>query len=163
MASIITVADLAVWAQEEIDDEDVYAQAIVEAASLVVRTRAKQPTWGDIGVVVPAMAIFITKMLANRAWTNGVVGVQSDSIGPLSQRLVEDFARGMELTPQEMADLDDLAPAGTSTGKGFWIQPLTRGPMEAVTAFRYDSSGSDWAIPMIDSEDGYAFAPEELV
>lgn len=161
MAALITVADLALWANEEIESDDPYAIAIVEGASLVVRTRAKQPTWGDVGVVVPDIAILICKMLANRAWTNGVVGVVADSIGPLSQRLVEDFARGMELTPREAADLDALWPAGTSTGRSFWIQPLDSGPLEAV-GYRYDNSGSDWAIPMIDgTEDGYALSDEE--
>lgn len=147
---LLTIAELAVWARTEIPADDPFALVVIDAASLKVREAAKQPDW--TAATVPATARLIAIQLAKRTYLNPDAVIAEGGIGPIGgDRYIEDFARTLELTDLERADLEALAPNAATGGNGLWVQPMTRGDIETTeTAYYFDNSGSDWAIPMYE-------------
>lgn len=146
MAALLTVAELAVWTRTEIADDDVFAVAVIEGASLLVAETARHTEWTS--ATVPPRAKLIATLLAKRTFLNPDA-VASSTIGPLSERTVEDFARTMELTPAEIDVLESMQGDGeVGDSTGLWIQPTNRGAVE--TPLYLYTNGTDWAIPYLD-------------
>ena len=61
-----------------------------------------------------------------------------------------DFARTLEFTPTELADLQSFSDAGVPGSGQLFTITTTRGPVEQVpvTQYVFDSTRSDWAIPL---------------
>lgn len=157
MTSLVTIASLAVWCQQEIEDDDAFAIKVVNAASIVVRNEAQHPEWTLAGgTAAPAQAILIAEMLAKRTYLNPDAVTRS-SVGPLSETTLDDFARTLELTDAEKDVLHGYWPGAEAPGPGgFWIQPLTK---DEATEDLYvgDISGSDWFLPFVAREDKFYF------
>lgn len=149
-APLLTMAELRTWTRREIADDDAFALAVIDAASLKVRQAASQPDW-TIDTVVPA-ARLIAIQLAKRTYLNPDAVIAEGGIGPIGgDRYIEDFARTLELTDLEREDLEGMSPAAATAGNGLWVQPMTRGDLESTeTVYYFDDSGSDWAIPMYE-------------
>lgn len=154
--SLITVAEFAVWAREEIADDDAFTLAVLEAASLIVSDEARQPLW--TAMTAPPAAKLVTALLALRTWTNPPVGETSSTVGPISSTLVKDVAASMHLTDQERARLATLAPAaeGSPLG-GLWVMALTEGEELRNDIVLNDSYGS--GMPYGHPVDAWAFTP----
>lgn len=158
---LITVADLATWVQQDIEFDDPFANTLIEACSLLVREAVNQPTWGPDDA--PAAAKLICAMLAKRTFVNPDAEVAT-TIGPISARVVEDFARTLEFTPAEQARLASLAEqyAGTAEHFGglFTIATTRSVPGEAlddILAWEagplFDRDGGGWSIPWLAAGD----------
>jgi hypothetical protein len=159
MDPLITVAELAVWCLPTvIDQSDPFAALIVDAASVVVRDTAQQPTWTAEGpTAAPARAKQITASLAKRSYQNPDSEISS-AIGPLSSSTVAEMARFLHLTQAEIDALSDLRPAGSEGAAAtLWVQPTNASP-RSETVFLGDVSGSDWMVPFLDEDaDPYYF------
>lgn len=151
---LLTVSDLAVWAQRDVAPDDAWALAVVEAASDVVRAAAQQPTW--LKATAPARARQIASHLAARTFKNPDSVQREGNLGPLGgDAVVEELARAMHLTEAEKLELAGLAPAGAAGGGGgFWVQPTTGSEAaEPGDVYLADDSGSDWMIPYLHPDD----------
>lgn len=145
---LLAVSELAVWARQEIADDDAFALAVIDAASLKTRTAAKQPTW-DVATI-PAEARLVCIQLAKRTFLNPDAVVSEGGIGPIGgDRYVEDFARTLEFTDAELATLADASGSAAAAGNGLWVQPTSNGEMLSLDrdVYLFDDSGSDWGIP----------------
>lgn len=163
MASLVTIPELAAWLAVSgvtlTEADHPKAQVVLDAASLVVRDTASQPTWTDL--TAPDRAKLITVQLAKRTYLNPDA-VTSENVGPMGERRVEDFARTLELTAAETAELVKLAPADVlaSQAGGLWIQPMANRPNAPdSTVYVTDSGGSDWMIPYLHPDDAWAMTP----
>lgn len=173
MTPLLTVAQLAVWAQQEIDDDDEFALVVIEAASLVVAEKAAHLDW--IEIIAPAVALtpapsrarLIATQLAKRTFLNPHAVLWEGNIGPIGgDKLVEDFSRTLELTLVESAELEAMQPAGAATGNGLWVQPVETGRVAvgSTTIYLPDGSNLDSIIPMgTQGVDDWAYTPLEIV
>lgn len=157
---LVTVAELAIWTQTEIAPDDFAANAILAAASLIVRDVARQPLWTQVDA--PPMAKLITVQLAKRTYLNPNAVVSEGSIGPIGgDRFLEDFVRTLELTAVEIAQLEAMRPTGETgvakTTSGLWSQPTTRGPVEKPVYLSTTPPLSDWNIPVAHSDESWMF------
>lgn len=146
MAALLTVTDLSVWTRTTITSDDEFALAVVDGASLLVAETAGHPEW-TIGTV-PPRAKLIAILLAKRTYLNPDA-ISASNVGPIGERVVEDFARTMELTEAEIEALQALQGDGTGPDSGLWIQPTSRGPLETPL---YLYTEGDWAIPYLDPD-----------
>ena len=156
MTPLLTVAQLAVWAQRDIDDDDEFAIVVINAASLVVAEKAWHTDWLEIiapalaRVPAPARAVLIAIQLAKRTFMNPHAIVGEGAIGPIGgDRIVEDFARTLELTLVEITELEDLRPGASqfSSGNGLWTQPISTARPGITYATIYIPDGSDPLFP----------------
>jgi hypothetical protein len=152
MAALLTISELAVWAQETIEPDDEWAAAVLEAASDVVRDAANQPTW--LRTTAPPRARQIASHLAARSYKNPDSIVGEGNLGPVGgDRFVEELAKALHLTAAEREELGRLGPAGATAGKGLWVQPFNATPYTAGDIYLPDDSGSDWQIPYLADGD----------
>lgn len=159
--ALVTVDDLAQWlllSGVELTPADTpKAQLVIDAASIVVQDAAAQPTW-DLETT-PARAKLITVQLAKRTYLNPDATSRT-GVGPLSESTIEDFARTLELTPTERADLAAMAPGVSASSGSLWTQPIeVRPSARPLDVYVADSSGSDWMIPYLHPDDAYAMTP----
>jgi hypothetical protein len=99
MASpLITVSDLATWLGVSIANEDPRAEAVIAAASALVRSFTGR-TWVD--VPAPDDVKSVAVQVAGRVWTNPPTGVSSQSRGPFSVTYADAGALGMFLSADE--------------------------------------------------------------
>lgn len=163
MATLISLAELATWARQDIAtvSADPFAVLVVQTATEIVCDEAEQPNWElqNPPVVVPRKAKRICMFLAGRTYLNPD-GTISESVGPLNERRPEAMAMAsanMQLLPAEEADLRSLVPDGPAD---LWIQPTTRvDAAEDDVVYLPDDSGSDWWIPYGDPNTTNAFTP----
>lgn len=159
---LFTVAELDVWVRgETISEADPFARAIVAAASLKLLEECGQPGW--TASTIPPLPKLIALQLAKRSYENdrGVVG--EGGIGPIGgDRFLDDYARSLQFLPEELAQLADYGGSGsvgTSDGGTLWVQPTAggTGPVRDAYRFAQSSNGdvSDWAIPLIGTEDAW--------
>lgn len=156
MIALITKPQLAVVARESISPTDAFADWVIQAASLVVMETAMHLDW--TAGTAPDMAKLICMKLAVRTYLNPDA-VISDTIGPISETKVADYARTLELTKQEIASLVALQGDGDGPGlsSGLWVQPTNGGlPMYPVL-IPDNSPVNDWMIPMISETDVFAY------
>jgi len=107
LPTLATVADLASWVGEPIDDGNSRAQRLLVAASARVRSFTGQ-TWLDSeGALteVPDEVHTVTLQVAERKWRNPSGSVH-ETAGPFSNRWSERAADGIYLTEDEKSMLD---------------------------------------------------------
>ncbi|WP_461004713.1 hypothetical protein [Trueperella pyogenes] len=132
--TLATVADLAAYIGEPISDEveQQQAEALLAQASSLVRSEARQPTWGfNREGKVPEAAFWVTLACAARGYTN-FEGFEYESVDDwrAGGRKVEEA--GLFLTATERRTLQELRPA--------------RGPLGTVSTYRdFDTdTGTIW-------------------
>ena len=155
MASLITINELSVWVREELEPDDSFALAVMDAASTLVR-KAGDDTWTSS--TVPAVAKLVTLLVAKRTYLNPD-GVVSSTVGPLSERVIDIEASGMRLSDEEVAQVQSALPVDQQS-TGIWLQPITRGVLE-TPVYLGDNSGSDWQIPYGEPPYLVPFTPPE--
>lgn len=165
--NLITVRELSLWATQDPDaiaDTDEYALMVIDMASQNVAEEARHPEWRDdtSGVVVPFKAKLVCLTSARRAIVNPD-GETRSAVGPISSGVREAMAYSLELTAAEKAELAALRGDGT-TAEGLWLQPLAKHEATDMTAYVFDDSGSDWAIPYGDYATTDAFnEPDDVI
>lgn len=163
MTTLITAAELATWARQDIGTvaADPFATLVIQTATEIVCDTAEQPNWElqTPPVAVPRKAKRVCMFLAGRTYLNPD-GTIAESVGPLNERRPEEMAMAaanMQLLPAEYELLLTLAPDGST---GLWIQPTTRADAaEDDVVYLPDNSGSDWWIPYGDPSTTLAFTP----
>jgi len=140
--ALVTIPALSIWVQQEIAEDDPFAIAIINAASLVVsQTARRYPEWLEPDAVVPDRAKLIAVLLAKRTYQYPDPITNTAPIGPIGgERLIEDFVRTMHLTDEERAELEAMAPEGV-------IPPPGAGQL-----FTFDTS---WYAPEAVTTDTY--------
>lgn len=150
MAALLTIPELAAWAREPVGYDDPWAQLVIESASELVCTTARQPTWTR--ETAPARAKQIAGHLAARSFKNPDSIEFEGAVGPLGgDRRSEAVAVALHLTDAERAELERLSPG--VAGGGLWVQPMTSGTATAGDVYLRDSSGSDWMIAYLAEGD----------
>lgn len=168
MTPLLTVAQLAIWARTSIEDDDEFALAVVDAASLVVADRAKHMDWIEIiapataRVAAPSRAVLIAIQLAKRTFLNPDAVIAEGGIGPIGgDRFVEDFARTLELTSVEGEELDGMRPAVAGGNGALWVMTIETGrtPANSGTIYVPDGSSADWPFPIgTEGVDDWAYS-----
>lgn len=104
---LATVGDLAAWVGQPILDADARAEAVLSAASAIVRAYAGQTWMVDPAVLgdVPDDVSAVTVQIAARVWMNPS-GLESVSIDDATRRWGSGGSAGLRLTETEKAILD---------------------------------------------------------
>jgi hypothetical protein len=121
--ALATVEDLGRWPGVVIGNDQTSAEALLAAASALVRRHCRQ-TWldddGELEDDIPPAVGVVVVQVAARVWNNPT-GVVHDVAGPFSARYAEWVAAGLVLTDTEKA----MLPAPPTSG--LWAQGTTRG------------------------------------
>lgn len=152
---LVPVSVLAVWVQEEIAEDDDYANMILQAATVAVLSYAdmepgEEGSWDR--TTAPNRIKDIVAGIAKRNWINPSRLTKEGNIGPIGgDSYVAAMAAGMELTDYEMSEIARLS-TGTVPGAGT-LSILTfttsRGlPERDEPMYLHDSSGV--GIPYLD-------------
>lgn len=165
MSALVSLATLRIVARRPSISGDTetpdgaFAAWVLDTASALVCDTAGHPEWETTGTP-PRTAVIICTQVAVRTYLNYEQVVQS-SVGPLSERVREEAAMALELTPSEIASLEAL-PGGDSSGGGFWVQPLANDAGQINDPiFLHDPvwpTSDD--IPYLDGETDDAMTPE---
>lgn len=158
MATLETLEHLALWCQGMGRDYDAtlndpFAQMVLDRATeLVVDVAGLPATWETDPTLVPSRARMITLLVAARTYTNPR-SIINEGTGPLSESMLAKMAAAMELTPDERADLEQIANENGNYG-GLWVLSTTAGPETLVSTVHLpDNSPSDWWIPYFKQGD----------
>lgn len=116
------VSDLSAWTGQTIASDDSRAEAVLSAATALVRGYAGL-AWDDDSV--PDVVHAVVVQVASRVWVNPT-GAVSWQKGPFSERYADDASLGLFLTDAEKSILNQYR---TSTS-GLWSQPITSGALE---------------------------------
>jgi hypothetical protein len=132
MKTMLQLDELEIWCRQPIagTDKAPFAGAVLQAASVKVAEAAKHIEWLDDAYAepLPAKAKLICTLLAKRSFLNPDSVISEGGIGPIGgDRYVEDMARFLELTEQELVDLASLSPDGEAGGGGLWSQEIDTG------------------------------------
>jgi hypothetical protein len=151
---LITERELALWTQtpEEAIASDPFAAEVREKVSDYVRSVAGQTRATWTVATLPYDARVIVLWMAKRTYSNPDQVVQ-ESVGPLSERRLDEAAMGMALTESERETLEGYKSSGA--GGGLYtmsIDDSRPGATQAVV-FVPDDSYSDWYIPMFNPLD----------
>lgn len=124
MATLPPLVDtLAAWVGQDIDPADLRAEAVLSAATALVRGYAGQ-AWDDDSV--PDDVASIALQVAARVWHNPQ-GIVSETIDDYSRRWGGDGeSSGLFLTDFEKTILGRYR----TTTSGLWVQPTTQGTLE---------------------------------
>ena len=125
MASLVPVSELAIWCQQTIAEDNPWALAVLDKASMLVREAAGHPEWESS--TTPPRARLIALLVARRTFLNPDQ-VVSSSVGPLSERVLDEAAAGMTLTPAERLELGALRGSEDDPDpNGLWVLQTTTG------------------------------------
>lgn len=158
-----SLADLRVSARRDIADDDEFALLVLEEASGLVCDAAGRPEWEDDPGAAPRPARRICLAVATRTYTNPEFEVQT-TMGPLSSRILDLGALGLNLSDAEREELEDLG-AKESGDNGLWIATLAGGRNYDRTLYVRDT----WApysdpIPYFDTDSsGAGIQPDDVV
>lgn len=160
MAGLLTVAELAVWCRQPVEQMDApFASLVIEGISLMVRDAASHPEW-EAGNV-PPKAKLIASVATMRNYLNPDAVVGEGNVGPIGgNRYVEEYARSFQLTEAEIADLEAMAgDDDPNNSSDLWILPTTRGDKPVSPVYLNDQYG-EWPIPYATPDEAtWAFTP----
>lgn len=123
MATLPPLAsDLAAWVGESIEDTDPRAEAVLSAATALVRGYAGQ-AWDDDATPDDVWAVVI--QVAARVWFNPQ-GLIRDSVDDYSRAWADGGESGVYLTSSER----DILSRYRTSASGLWVQPITSGTLE---------------------------------
>lgn len=154
---------LAVWAQERPLADVEFATLVIDSVSVLLRHYGDEfwematlpPRVRDIGYFV-ARNYYLNPDLARQ-----------ESTGPIQTTLDNKVLQGVELTEEQIAQVQALAGDAVGDLDGIWSMSTTRGPVETGqrdhrgTTYLYDTRGA-WPIPYLDPSEDYVFFPEEV-
>lgn len=167
MANLVSVAQLEVATQNTPGSlvDDAFVAWVLEEASGLVCDTAHHPEWEDDITLAPRTAKRICLLVAKRTYENPGAVVVEGGVGPIGgDRVLDTQAMGLMLTEAEEEELVDLRGGPGNDPNGLWIQPINDGTATDRTAYLFDSSGSDWAIPYGDYGTTDAFtAPGDVI
>lgn len=139
---LTTMAELAKWVQlPEIPAEKIaFAEMVLAGVAVVIRHYGSK--WWTIQtdpVNIPPRAKLIADLKAKNFYEHPT-GAVSETVGPLSERYLDEVVKQIELTDGEIALLAELAGEDGTTEeveiRGLWALSTTRGPLETHTATR---------------------------
>lgn len=166
MAALLTLDELRVWTREPIDADDdiIFAEAVIDAASLRVAEEAGFADW--LGVEGPSakVARSIALQVARRTYLNPDQETRTAAIGPLGGVSYRDeFAAALELTQSELDRLAKIAAeeGSSSSGNGLFSVALVRDDpfvFNRGNIVLNDSSGS--GIQYAHPDDAWAFGDQ---
>jgi len=117
------VSDLESWTGQTISPDDLRADAVLSAATALVRGYAGL-AWDDDSVPDEVHAVVV--QIASRIWFNPQ-GLTSETIDDYTRRYGESVeSAGLALTDSERVILGRYR----TTGSGLWVQPITSGTVE---------------------------------
>lgn len=138
---LMTLEELAVWLQvpEISADQEAFAWKVIEGASVVVR-EAGSPWWSiadtlQLGWVrIPYRAKLMLDLKAKNFFEHPT-GAVSETVGPLSERYLDDVVQQLVLTDAEKTLLASLVEDGGPAAdqpivQGIWALSTFRGPFE---------------------------------
>jgi len=159
---LIDRAELLVWlrgtgsAPEPDDvDENAFLDVVIAAAEIVVRSAGLEE-WTLASS--PARARLIALLMAKDYFENRDRLI-SETIGPISERKVDDVVRGMNLTEEqkeELAVLAGLTPPSVAAAGQVWTLGGTDQRVAPAQDTIFVSAGlpqSDWLFPMYAAGD----------
>jgi len=161
---LLTKERLAIWAQQRpLLDED-FAELVIEAVSTLV-WRYGDSDWEP--ETLPPRARDIAYVVAKDYYLNPTL-LRSETTGPITETRAEGVLRGLTLTPEEQAELQDLAANTEVSADGVWTLGFTRGPVETNrrrahgTVIVWDTRG-EWPIEYLDESerDVFGFSLDE--
>ncbi len=160
--ALLTMSELRVWVRRpSLPDTDEFGLAVIAASSLVVSEECGFPVPEWTPTTAPAIARQVAIQLAKRTFLNPDAVVAEGGIGPIGgDRFIDDFARTLELTAAEKAQLARIDGNVSASEQGLWVQRID--PADAdydSIVYVYDSSGSNWAIPMLDVDVDLYYKP----
>lgn len=134
MTLLVTVPELSLWAEGDaaaIDPTDALAIWILNQASTLVMEEAGHLEWTDATEGIGRAKIVVANV-AKRCWNNADQELRSAIAGGPSSQVTEAAAYGMMLTPEEIAMIEKVVSglAAAAGESGFWVLPITRGPLE---------------------------------
>lgn len=139
---LMTIEQLAVWVQlpEIPEDRRPFAYMVMEAAAVVFRD-AGSDWWVYPGadplpvghVVVPSRAKLMYDLKVKNFYEHPT-GAVSETVGPLSERYLDEVVQQLQLSEAEKQILADLGYVGGDPAAGpnlqIWALSTTRGPLE---------------------------------
>lgn len=156
MATLISVAELAIYTGSTIASDDPRALMVIELASGLVCDEARHPDW-ETTAVPPRAARRICFQVAARTYTNPELEV-AYGIGPLSGRTIDWAAYGLTLTPPEEDELGELR-GEDGGGSGLWVLPIAGVDQIDDTVYVPSEPGLQ-TIPYLDPNELDAMTPE---
>lgn len=167
MATIVTTAQLEVATQNAPGSlvDDAFVDWVLEEASGLVCDTARHPEWELDPTTAPRTAKRICLLVAKRTYENPGAVVMEGGVGPIGgDRVLDAQAMGLMLTEAEEEELIDLRGMPGSDPGGLWLQPINDDRNRDRTAYLFDDSGSDWAIPYGDFDTTDAFTtPDDVI
>lgn len=169
MKAMLTVDELEVWCRTTIvgTSKETFAQAVVEAASLVVAGAALHDEWiaDDYADPIPARAKLVVTLLAKRSFLNPDSVIAEGGIGPIGgDRYVEEMAKFLTLTEQEISDLEVFHATGSGGSTALWTMETETGRARLTDDTIYlpdlDDRADDW--PLLSRRDFPVMADEAL-
>lgn len=127
--SLVDLTDFEVWLRTTFTEEqETWAQAVLEAASTKVRSFTGQ-TWttdDELDADIPETVTTVVKLVARRAWDNPT-GVVQTTTGPFSKSYAGDVAQIVYLTA---SDEEMLRSEPVVNRPALFTQSTTRGDLE---------------------------------
>jgi len=151
---LATVDDLAAWVGTIPQAGEARAEAILAAASLLVRSETRR-VWltedDDVDDDDPPIdnddvdvARTVVVQVAQRVWRNPG-GLVSETAGPFTDRWADWAAEGLRLTETEK---EMLAPYRTAASPKLWTLSTTRGEVPDIASIYVNVAGSDEPLPV---------------
>jgi hypothetical protein len=144
---LMTIEQLATWVQlpEIPEDRRPFAFMVMEGAAVVFRD-AGSPWWVYPGasplpaghVVIPARAKLMYDLKVKNFFEHPT-GAVSETVGPLSERYLDEVVKQLELSQGEkdlLASLADDDDPATGPSLQIWALSTYRGPLETHSAVR---------------------------
>lgn len=126
-----TLQELAVWTQETAgipEDRRLFAEAVLNAVAIVIRSIGSQ--WWTRASLPPRIKLMADLKAKN--FYEHPTGAVSETVGPLSERFLDEVVRQISFTDDEEALIRELAPTedGEAVLQTIWVLTTTRGPLE---------------------------------
>lgn len=145
---LATVNDLAAWVGQTIESADPRGEAVLSAASALVRGYTSQ-SWvdehGDLVETVPDDVAAVVVQVAARAWLNPNPNLRNWNKGPFAEGYFDAASLGLHLTAADKDALAHYRNTGASTGLG--TIGITRGDTGLDTVY----------VPTAPAPSGYPF------
>lgn len=161
MADLITLSTLRTASQRDLPDDSTYAAWVIHQASEVVLEAVDSPIadseWDASNA--PRAARRIALRMAVNAIKHPDSAI-AETVGPLSERFLEEAVTWFVLTDQDRIDLGELG-GNASSGNGLWVQPIGGFTASDPRVFVPDGTNPETAdLIQLPVEDIYA--PEYL-
>lgn len=126
-----TLEELAVWTQEPggiPEDRELFATAVVNAVAIVIRSIGSE--WWTHDTIPPRIKLMADLKAKN--FYEHPTGAVSETVGPLSERFLDEVVQQIFFTDDEEALIRQLTPSdgGEAVLQGLWVLTTSRGELE---------------------------------